>query len=226
MSEIKRESPLVGRNEAPCGASLRINGGVSLRERPFLSHISLRGKSDDPAFTEACARVLGVALPSMPNTQVAGDGVVVCWMGPTEWLLLAETDAGQGWLDSLRCALAGVHAGVVELSGGQTLIEIRGEHALDTLAKGTTLDLHPRQFGADRCTRTLLAKTTAFIRVVEPGQAFEIVVRRSFADHLWHWLRDASHEYGCAVESPSPTLQQMETKHPSGAPVQLHAVPG
>lgn len=226
MSEIKRESPLVGRSEALRGANLRMNGGVSLRERPFLSHISLRGKSDDSAFTEACAKVLGVALPTTPNTQVEGDGVVVCWMGPTEWLLLAETDVGQGWLDSLRAALEGIHSGVVELSGGQTLIEIRGEHALDTLAKGTPIDLHPSHFGADRCTRTLLAKTTAFIRVVEPGQAFQIVARRSFADHLWQWLRDAGHEYGCAVESPDSRLQQAPTKPAPEAPVQLRAVRG
>lgn len=224
MSEIKRESPLVGRSEALRGANLRINGGVSLRERPFLSHISLRGKSDDTTFTDACAQVLGVSLPTAPNTQVEGDGVVVCWMGPTEWLVLAETEAGQGWLDSLRAALNGIHSGVVELSGGQTLIEVRGEHALDTLSKGTTIDLHPRQFGAVRCTRTLLAKTTAFIRVVEPGQAFEIVVRRSFADHLWQWLRDASHEYGCAVEPPNSTLQQAGVKSESEAPVPPRAV--
>lgn len=226
MSEIKRESPLVGRSEALRGASLRMKGGLSLRERPFLSHISLRGKSDDAAFTDACARVLGVALPTRPNTQAVGDGVRVCWMGPTEWLVLAETDAGPGWLDALRTALESVHAGVVELSGGQTVIEIRGEHAVDTLAKGTTLDLHPRQFGADCCTRTLVAKTTAFIRVIEPGQAFEIVVRRTFADHLWHWLRDAGHEYGCAVESPDSTLQPVETEPASGDPVQLYAVSG
>ncbi|MGB7754986.1 MAG: sarcosine oxidase subunit gamma family protein [Salinisphaera sp.] len=226
MSEIKRESPLVGRSEALRGANLRIRGGVSLRERPFLSHISLRGKCDDTAFTDACAKVLGNSLPTTPNTQVEGDGVVVCWMGPTEWLVLAETEAGQGLLESLRAALAGIHSGVVELSGGQTLIEIRGEHAVDTLAKGTTIDLHPRHFGADRCTRTLLAKTTVFVRVVDPGQAFEIVVRRSFADHLWQWLRDSGHEYGCAVEPPQSLLQNEGRKNAYEAPVPRRAVRG
>lgn len=216
MSEINRESPLVGSTAAAQSANIRDNGGVRLRERPFLSHISVRGKSDDLVFTDACANMLGVSLPTTPNTQVEGDGTIVCWMRPTEWLVLAETEtetetkAGQGWLDSLRAALQGIHSGVVDLSGGQTLIEIRGDHAVDTLAKGTTIDLHPRVFAADRCTRTVLAKTTVFIRTVEPGQAFEIVVRRSFADHLWRWLCDASHEYGCVVEPPNPRLQRTQ----------------
>src|SRR5699024_4318089 len=170
--------------EARNGVSASGETGVTLRECPFLGHVSIRGEVDDTAFTAACAQVLGVALPTTPNTQVQGDGITVCWLRPTEWLLLSAGEDVQARIDQLRTALDGVHAGVIELSGGQTLIEVRGAHAMDTLAKGTTLDLHPRQFGADQCARTLLAKTTAFIRVVEPGQAFEIVVRRSFADYL------------------------------------------
>lgn len=210
MSEIKRESPLVEHKEARRGSNLRVEGGVTLRERPFLGHISLRGKSDDTAFTSACAQVFGVALPITPNTQAEGDGVIICWMGPTEWLVLTEDEASGEWLKALKSELAEVHSGVVELSGGQTLIEIRGKHAVDTLAKGTPIDLHPWHFGAGQCTRTLLAKTTAFLRVVEPGQAFEIVVRRSFADHLWRWLRDAADEYGCTVEQPETALETSE----------------
>jgi len=224
MSEIKRESPLAGRVEAVRGASQRVVGNVALRERPFLGHISLRGKSDDAAFMSACESALGVAPPAEPNTFVESRGVAVCWMGPTEWLVLAEDDVREGWQDDLKSALADVHSGVVDLSGGQTLIEIRGERAVETLSKGTTIDLHPRRFAAGQCTRTLLAKTTAFIRVVEPGQAFEIVVRRSFADYLWQWLRDAGHEYGCAVEPPNPTLQLAMGKSESETPAPLRAV--
>lgn len=225
MSEIKRQSPLVGRIEARRGANLRVQGGVTLRERPFLGHISLRGKSDDASFISACSRVLGVDLPTTPNTFVEGEGVIVGWMGPTEWLVLTETEARPGWLDALRTALGETHSAVTDLSGGQTLIEIRGEYAVDTLAKGTTVDLHPRHFKAGCCTRTLLAKTSALIRVVEPGQAFEVIVRRSYADYLWQWLGDASLEYGCMVEPPKSTLEQTAPEPvDSAAPVPLRAV--
>lgn len=202
LFEPRRESPLVGQTAAQSGVRAAGEAGVSLRERPFLGHISIRGQADNSAFADACAKTLGVALPTAPNTQVPGDGIIICWQRPTEWLLLCAGDNCQTWIDKLRAALDGVHAGVVELSGGQTLIEVRGAHALDTLAKGTTLDLHPRSFGAGQCARTLLAKTTAFIRVVEPGRAFEVIVRRSFADYLWQWLYDAAGEYNCSVEPP------------------------
>jgi sarcosine oxidase subunit gamma len=207
MSEVKLESPLVGQTEALHGANPEGSGGVILRERPFLGHISIQGKGEDAAFTEACAKTLGLALPTTPNTQATGEDVIVCWLRPTEWLVLTEGEASRAWLDRLRSALEGVHSGVVDLSGGQTLIEIRGEHAVDTLAKGTTLDLHPRRFGAGQCARSQLAKTTAFIRAVVPGQAFDIMVRRSFADYLWQWLYDAASEYDCIVEQPESALK-------------------
>jgi len=205
MSEPRRESPLVGQKEAIEGAPG--NDAVVLRERPFLGHVSIRGSADDQDFVDACSRVLGVALPTRPNTQAVTDAVVACWLGPTEWLIICGRDARQQWLDDLRAAVADMHAGVVDLTGGQTLIEIRGTHAVDTLAKGMTLDLHSRSFGADQCTRTMLAKSAAFIRVLEPGQAFQIVVRRSFADYVWQWLVDAAGEYDYSVAQPAATLQ-------------------
>lgn len=207
MSEIKRESPLIGREQAVNGAAGQGDSGVTLRERPFIGHIALRGKPDDEAFTAACEKVLGIALPTEPNSQVEGGGIVICWIRPTEWLVLTEGEVRQGWLDALREALNGIHSGVVDLSGGQTLIEVRGPHAFDTLSKGTPLDVHSRSFDTGQCTRTLMAHSTIMLRVVQPGQAFEIIIRRSFADHIWHWLTDCAREYGYSVEAPESALQ-------------------
>lgn len=206
MSEHSMQSPLIDRAEAVHGQGGPADAGVVLYERPFVGQIALRGAGDDDVFIGACRDTLGVEPPQVPNMVVEGDGVTLCWLRPTEWLLLCEPEARQGWLDRLRGALADVHAGVIDLSGGQTLIAIEGKRAAAVLAKGTTLDLHPRAFGAQACARTLLAKTTALLRVVDAGRSFEIVVRRSFADYLWQWLRDASMEYGCDVRAPQSSL--------------------
>ncbi|MDA3922954.1 MAG: hypothetical protein PF501_20095 [Salinisphaera sp.] len=210
MSEPVMESPLIGRPHSiqgqPADGQSAAQSGVSLGERPFLGHFSLRGKADDEALMAACSRVFGIALPKTPNTWVEGEGVVIGWMGPTEWLVLVAAETRHEWLISLREALADQHAGVVDLSGGQTLITLAGEHARDVLAKGSTLDLHPREAQAGFCTRSTLAKSAIFLRVVEAGERFEIVVRRSFADYLWQWLVDASEEYGCEILPADATL--------------------
>ncbi len=206
MSDVKRESPLVGQHDAVNGAN-GTSRGVALFERPFLGHLNLRGNPDDPAFTDACARVLGTALPVTPNTLAEGRSLLVAWLGPNEWLVMCEPDTQEGIAEALRTALGDVHSAVTDVTGGQTAIAVHGPHAAEVLAKGTPLDLHPRVFGAGRCAQTVVAKSAAFIRVIEPGEAFEVVVRRSFADYLWQWLRDAAGEYGCAVLEPRSSLQ-------------------
>jgi hypothetical protein len=54
----------------------------------------------------------------------------------------------------LRQALANCFAAVTEVSGGQTVILLRGDSVRDMLAKGCPLDLHARVFGIDRCAQS------------------------------------------------------------------------
>ena len=125
-SSIARRSPL--------GASsrqTRLINDDGLFERPFLTHVNLRL---DPGDTEALAavhRVLGVHLPLTPNTTAAGDALLAIWLGPDEWLLLADCDDSAPLVAELQAELAGHSASVVDISAGQTIIRLRGRvHAL------------------------------------------------------------------------------------------------
>ncbi|WP_440997415.1 sarcosine oxidase subunit gamma [Arhodomonas sp. SL1] len=208
MSEIKRESPLVGQTDAVAGNRAgAADAGVTLFERPFLGHLNLRGDPGSPAFINACRQVLGVAPPTVANTVSEGEDVVVAWLGPDEWLVMTPPDRQGPVGDALREALAGEHYAVTDVTSGQTVIAVDGDHAREVLAKGTPLDVHPRAFGAGACAQTVLAKASVFLRVIRPGEAFEVVVRRSFADYLWQWLRDAAGEYEPAVLAPQPALE-------------------
>ena len=63
------------------------------------------------------------------------------------------------------------------------------------LAKGCSIDLHPRAFTRGRVVQTLLAKTAVLIHA--KGEAsFDVHVPRSFADYAWAWLENAQAEYG------------------------------
>ena len=67
------------------------------------------------------------------------------------------------------------------------------------MSKGCTVDLHPRVFGPGRCTQTHLGKAVVLIRQLDDSPSFDIIVRRSFADYLGLWLKDAALEYGVSV---------------------------
>ena len=75
------------------------------------------------------------------------------------------------------------------------------EVARDLLAKGCTLDLHPRAFKVGACAQTGLARAGAILHLVDEAPTFEITILRSFADYMWVWLADAAEEYGVALRT-------------------------
>ena len=179
--------------------------GVQLSERPFLGHLNLRGNPADLAFLQGVERVLGFGLPLKPNTVAESRELAALWLGPDEWLLLTPPDREGAIAQALRDSLGTVFLAIVDISSGQTVINIRGNLAREVLAKGCSLDLHPRHFYPGRCAQTHIAKATVLIRQQDDTPSFDLVVRRSFAEYLALWLKDSAQEYGLVVGSMQPT---------------------
>lgn len=193
MSEpVRAESPLVEIDMDRWAIDAGELTAVLLGERRFCGHYNLRGDVADSTFTQAVSDCLGVTLPATNMTDSAGECTAL-GLGPNEWLIVSVND-DESRLAELKAALAGHFANVVRLSSGQTLITVGGERAADLLAKGTPLDLHVQAFPVGRCAQTVLAKAGVLIHRVNVN-AFDVVVRRSFADYLWQWLEDAALEF-------------------------------
>lgn len=199
MSEgIREESPLVERITPERKAASPEDAGVTLRERPFLGYINLRGDADDSAFLEAVRDIVGVDLPLEPNTIIEGAQRTTIWLGPNEWYVVTLAGMERELVARLEEALAGRHFAVNDVTGNYTTIVLAGPRAREVLEKGCTLDLHPRAFTSGQCAQTLLAHAGMLVRPQGDG-SFELVVRRSFADYVFVWLEDAAEEYGMAV---------------------------
>lgn len=201
MSEaIRAESPLVERLTAERKAASPADAGVTLRERPFLGYLNLRGDPDDGAFLEAAEGALGIGLPVEPNTVRDGERGRALWLGPNEWLVVTASGDEPALRDRLEGALAGRSFAVCDVTGYYTTIALEGPNARDVLEKGCTLDLHPRAFTPGRCAQTLLSHAGIVLRPTgEGGDAWELIVRRSFADYVFVWIEDAALELGLAV---------------------------
>ena len=198
-----RQSPLTRffdtvNSSVPAG-----DAAVVISERLFLGHLNLRGNPDDARFTKAAADVLGLDLPTVPNTVAEEGEVLALWLGPDEWLVVTPADVQTSLSDTLEDALEGTHAAVTDVTGGQTVITLRGSSARDVLAKGCPLDLHRSVFGPGQCAQTIVGKANVTIRCVDESPSFELVVRRSFAEYMALWLYDSALEYGAAVVPPS-----------------------
>ena len=148
---------------------------------------NVRGAAGDAAFSAAMNALIGAPLPAQPNTYVNGN-LRAFWLGPNEWLLSAVTDN-----DVTAQALGSVPgASAVDVSDGYVQLTLAGVDARKILAKGCTLDLHPRVFHTGCCAQTAIARTAVLLTANDdPGQ-LGVVVRRTFAEYLASWLQHSA----------------------------------
>jgi sarcosine oxidase, subunit gamma len=200
-----RRSPLSGFADAFAQTS-DAPARIRLRELPFLTQLTLRAETGTDAAAAASA-ILGLPLPVVPNTTRARRDLSVLWMGPDEWLIVAEPD-GRLDQDALERALAGHHATVVDVSAQRTVIEVAGADARDLLLKGCALDLHTQTFAVGRCAQTYLARTQVVLLSRDRDPVYRVFVRASFASYLAEWLIDAAAEFRGAAPSDLSLLQR------------------
>ncbi|MFJ4055438.1 MULTISPECIES: sarcosine oxidase subunit gamma [Pseudomonas] len=198
-ADAKAQSPLHHADLASLVGKGRKNAGVTLREKKFLGHLTLRGNGHDPEFAAGVHKALGLELP-VALTVVANSEMSLQWLGPDEWLLIVPGGQEFAVEQKLRAALEGQHIQVVNVSGGQSLLELRGPHVREVLMKSTSYDVHPNNFPVGKAVGTVFAKSQLVIRRTAED-TWELVIRRSFADYWWLWLQDASAEYGLSIEA-------------------------
>ena len=138
-SEMRRGSPLVEFIAEHPPTDSDPSRGVEMSERAFWGHINLRGDGSDEAFQAGVEQVIGARAPIEPNTVSRVGEAAIAWLGPDEWLVISSPDIKDGLSAKLEEALAGLHASVNDISGGQTIIRLRGARARDLLNKGCPL---------------------------------------------------------------------------------------
>jgi sarcosine oxidase subunit gamma len=169
---------------------------VTIVERPFRPIYNVRADVADPTLREALFGTTGLAWPA-PNRFEARDRIVLAWLGPDEFLLIDQAGADVDVRTSaerdeaLRAGLASRLHAFTAVGNGFTTLEVTGDGACDVLARGCALDLHPRVFREGDCRQTMYAKTV--VALIHRGSGsdglrIEMIVRRSFADHVWRWL--------------------------------------
>ena len=118
-------------------------------------------------------------------------------MGPEEWLITAGARSAAALEAALRAAV-GEHGGAaIDVSAQRTTLRLSGPDAREVLAKGCSLDLHPKVFTKGTAAQTMLGLAgVVLIALDDAGTDYRILVRASFARYLADWLIDAAEEFG------------------------------
>ncbi len=179
-------APLGGRREEP-------RPGLTIAERGPLGQITL--KAPDLGTAELAGAVEAVSGLPVPGTLGASFGAerTVVWMAPDELLILLPRSAVDGALAALGERLAGAHHMALDVSDARSVIGLTGPDAAETLAKGAPLDFRDAAFPVGRARRTHLGGLAVGIWRRGP-EAWELVVFRSYAHHLFDWLTVAGAE--------------------------------
>lgn len=172
-----------------------------IKESSVCAFLSLRGDPSDAGFCAAVKDVLDLKLSTRGYYHCNSESSIY-WLGPDEWLLVSKIDASV--LEArLRKVMSG-HISIVDVSGGQTLVNLRGAPmAIDSvLRKSCIYDFAgwPNAgSGKGRCAQTTFAKASALVSSRTDG-SFDLIIRRSFADYIALWLLDAGCEFGLRIE--------------------------
>jgi heterotetrameric sarcosine oxidase gamma subunit len=175
---IERAHPL-----QPQAADAAQCAAVSLASAPALTRIAVRAGG---AAAIAIGGTLGVALPAVPFRITEHRGRFALWLGPDEWLVLANEGT----------ELPSTHAAgsIVDVSHALTGIIMMGPRAAWAINAFCALDLHPSAFPVGMCTRTAFAKAQIVLWRTAMD-TFRIEVARSFAPYVWDCLEEARREF-------------------------------
>lgn len=187
----RMESPLIGLGHPDREAwAASATDRLTLKERPFLDLVILRGDAADPAFSAAIRREMGCEVPLKPNTVNDGKTYRLLWLGPDEWLAQSNAPQQMSIASRVASALTGSFISAVDVGSGYTTLAISGSSAVETLARGCPLDLHPSVFGSGQCAQSYFFKASILL-IAAGADRFDMVVRRSFAEYVATMLLDA-----------------------------------
>lgn len=173
MVEVTRRHPLAGVKARP-----------GLEPLPPLSRFSLRmaANAQGPGLAS-----LNLVAPTQSCKAAQSAGGAALWLGPGEWLVLAETQNTAKAAEALHNDLAGLDYALVDVSHRQTAIRVSGPQATTWLNAVCPLDLDLSAFPVGMCTRTIFAKAQIVLWRVEE-QTFHVELWRSFVPYVWDML--------------------------------------
>lgn len=147
------------------------------------------------------AGYLGVGVEALaPRRASFGRDRDAFWIGPDRWLIVGPNPED---LEAILGEALGASAAITGQSDGRFALRLAGSRVRACLAKGVSVDLHPRVFLEGDCAPVLLSHLNCVIARRRGPDVFDLVGPRAAAGDIWHWLLASAGEYGLVLETPT-----------------------
>lgn len=184
MSDIKLLSLTAMGQPSPVEVVI---GGVTIAENPGLALASLAIRKNGAAAVMAAATQLKLAM-SAPGTFTTGSPYGALWLGPEQWMIMADFANHELLAAELETAF-GKAASITEQTDGWVCFDLSGADLAKMMERLCALDIRAMPSGSG--TRTVIEHMGCYVMLRDGGRV-RILGARSSAASLLHALEAAA----------------------------------
>ena len=168
---------------------------LEMKEIKPIMKLIIRGKTKD--FITAIGKNLNMILPAEANTSTSGETLTALWLSPDEWMLIANETISEETNtyeieDNLINNISKANLGAItDVSDQFVLINIKGSKVFDLFATGSPFNFNEFKNKKGSVVQTILSHIDVIIHLTEINEV-NLLVRRSFSQHLYSWLTDSA----------------------------------
>ena len=168
----------------------------SMIEKSPVSKINIRGNLDNKEFVSTVGKILGIILPKESCNTIIKEKITSLWLGPNEWLIVSnEVMSNEKNTYELEHVLFNSISknnlgSVTNVTDQFSVFTLSGSNVFKILSKGCPFNFDSEKFGDNKVVQTILNHIDVTLHKKNETNV-DLYVRRSFADHLWKWLKDS-----------------------------------
>ena len=168
---------------------------LEMKEIKPIMKLIIRGKTKN--FITAIGKNLNMILPTKANTSTSGEGLTALWLSPDEWMLVSNKTVIEDTNtyeveDNLINNISKVNLGAVtDVSDQFVMINIKGNKIFDLFATGSPFNFNEFKGKKGSVVQTILSHIDVIIHLIEINEV-NLLVRRSFSEHLYSWINDSA----------------------------------
>jgi len=178
----------------PINESKNFNNFSMVEKTPILK-INLRGDINNKDFTSKVGKILGIIMPVEVGSIILKEEILITTTGPNEWLIISNNviknnNNNQELENILYESISKNNLGSVTNVTDQFIIfSLKGSNIFEILSKSSPFDFDKL---LDNCSAQTLLNNIDVTIIKKNNEDVDLLVRRSFSEHLWDWIKDSA----------------------------------
>ena len=168
---------------------------LSMKEKSPVIKLNLRGDINNKEFSSNVGKILGIILPVEVGSVIKKEEISVICTSPNEWLIISnniiKSKKNDYELENVLFEKISQKnfGAVTNITDQFTIFSLTGSNTSEILSKSSPFDFD--KLPNNHSAQTLLNNVDITI-IKKDIDSIDLLVRRSFSEHLWAWLNDSA----------------------------------